>query len=106
MEYQNLRSEIVSARETCVRILTIGVTTTPVIIGVANQYDFDFAVYLGPIMIIIFALMLLYEQNSGMRAGAYIRKNIEEKLHHGSRIKGWEHFIQRRGSRRAEKFFA
>src|SRR5262249_2221011 len=80
----------------------------------ADKYDFQIALLVSPVITVIFALMLLFEQNSIMRAGRYIKDHIESAMYERTDSQdrvtgppGWEHWLEKAPeNRKAEKIFA
>lgn len=105
LEYQALRVEIVGLKERVIREFAIGLTGIPVLFGSAYSVNYSILLLLGPIVVVSGYLMLLFEQNSIMRAGAYIGAFIEDKLLDHPDL-GWEYWLEEYdGNRQAEAYF-
>jgi positive regulator of sigma E activity len=87
-----------------IQIQSIGITSIPIVVTASVFYGFHILVYLSPIITIIISAMLMFEQNSIMRAGSYIRNYIEPNLKDSKEL-GWENFLQDTNNRIAEKSF-
>jgi low affinity Fe/Cu permease len=106
LEYLALRTEIDYLTKMLMQFQGLSITGIPIIIGAGEKYNFDFVVYAAPIITIVFALMLLFIQNSIMRAGEYIRTILEKKLQEDEEG-GWEAWLEKyTRNRTAESFFA
>ncbi len=106
MQFHVLKTEILELRKRVVQILSLGITGIPLIIGAGEQFDLDLVIFASPLITVAFTLMLLYEQNSIMRAGRYIRRHIEPNVGTKAMI-GWERFLETEpGARRAEQLFS
>jgi hypothetical protein len=105
-QFKALREEILGKIERVVRIQLIGITAIPLVIGAGEKYDLTAVIAAGPIVTIVFALILLYEQNGIMRAGRYIRQQLEPALR-TQKVLGWEEWLEHHPvNRKAERFFA
>jgi hypothetical protein len=105
LQFKTLRDEILGKTERVVRIQIIGVTAIPLVIGAGEKYGISSVLAAAPIVTVVFALILLYEQNGIMRAGKYLRVHLETLfLQH---LTGWEEWLEMYPvNRRAEAFFA
>lgn len=104
MEYNALRNEILDLKKRVIQIQTVGITGIPVLVATGDSLNILFLIYVSPLLTIVIAAMLMFEQNSIMRAGYYIRKVIEPKLRDNTEL-GWEHFLKNKKQRLAEKSF-
>jgi hypothetical protein len=105
-QYKALREEILGVMERVVRIQLVGITGIPLVIAAGEKYDLGPVVMAGPIVTIIFSLLLLYEQNGAMRAGRYIRRHLEPRLSKKAYV-CWEEWLEEDAeNRKPEKFFA
>ena len=105
LEFNALREEILALKHRVIKEFTIGLTGIPIIIGASLTFQVHLLLILSPVITVAGALMLLYEQQSIMRAGCYIREMIEPKLRDCSDI-GWERFLEdKRDHRAAERHF-
>lgn len=105
MQFDSLRNEILGIKERLVREFAIGLTGIPVLIGLADKFNIYLLLLITPIIVVSGGLMLMYEQNSIMRAGSFIRSTIEGKLLDHKEL-GWEYFLENAPSTRfAENVF-
>ncbi|MCP4698111.1 MAG: hypothetical protein GY862_14850 [Gammaproteobacteria bacterium] len=108
-QFEVLRVEILAIKERVIRIQTIGIAGIPLIIGAGQKFDLSAILIVAPLIILVFAFMLVFEQGSLMRAGEYIKKNIETQFC-SDRFIGWEHWLEdpdaKPSRRRSETFFA
>ena len=106
LQFDSLRAEILGIKERVIRLQIIGVTGIPVVIGAGQKLDLVAILMAAPIITLIFAFILVFEQNSLMRVGEYIRTQLEPLLCEDELI-GWEKWLEERPHRRrAETFFA
>ena len=106
MQYDALRSEILGIKERVIKLQLLGVAGIPLVIGAGEKYDIKAVIIFGPLIVLVFALILLFEQASLMRAGEYIKDNLEPILAN-TNLNGWEKWLQMEPKRRkAEKYFA
>lgn len=106
VQFKALRDEIVGKIERVVRIQLIGVTAIPIVIGTGEKYGISSVLAAAPLITVVFALILLYEQAAIMRIGRYIRLHLEPFLVPPDRT-GWEEWLEKHPmNRRAENFFA
>lgn len=106
IQFQALRYEILGIKERVIKVQLLGITGIPLIIGAGAKYDLSAVLLFSPLIVLAFAFMLVFEQGSLMRAGEYIKDNLEKPLCHKG-LTGWENWLQQKPSRRkAEKFFA
>lgn len=123
LQYQAIRSEILALKERVIRVQTISISGIPLLVAAGENLKLDFVVIVSPIITAVVVLMISFEQNSIMRAGKYIRENIEPFLMSQQPEKakiigwqqpektkmpiGWEDFLEQHGqkNRDAEKHF-
>lgn len=106
LQYNTLRQEIQAGKASIIRLLSLGISGIPVLVGAGEKYNLDLLIYASPIITIVFILMLLHQQNGIMIPGRYIRLYIEPKLFTGANI-GWERFLEMEiYNRRAEQLFS
>jgi hypothetical protein len=106
LEFKALREEVLGKIERVVRIQLIGVTAIPLVIGAGEKYGIVTILAAAPLVTIIFALILLYEQAGIMRVGRYIRLHLEPLLL-AQHLIGWEQWLEKYPiNRRAETYFA
>lgn len=108
LQFTALRSEILSIRERIIKLESIGITGIPLVLGVGDMYDITAVLMVGPVITLVFAFMLVFEQGSLMRAGEYIKNVLEPILtNDGNDFRGWESWLQDKPRRRrAESFIA
>lgn len=109
LQYGAIRTEIDYLTKILMQFQAVSVTSIPIIIGTGDKFNLDFVVFSGPIITIVFGLMLLFIQNSIMRAGEYIRTILEPRLVRKKEEEelGWEEWLEKLPRNRiAEKFFA
>jgi len=114
LEYQCLRDEIIGLKSRVIKEFSIGLTAIPVILGAGYSADIIILLILSPVIVVAGFLMLVFEQNSIMRAGAYIGSVIEPCLLDDDTL-GWEYWLEtgqntkskkrRNDKRRAERYF-
>jgi len=106
LEFKELRNEILGIKERIIKLQLIGVSGIPLVIGTGEKYDITAVLMVSPLITLIFAFMLIFEQGSLMRVGEYIKDVIEPELA-GNNLLGWEAWLQsKKKRRRAEVFFA
>jgi hypothetical protein len=91
-EFLTLREEIRSTRSRLFVILMVGLIGVPLLTYVAAQAEF-YVWLLLPYSVLLLIVVFLAEQSSMMRAGRYIRENIEGPGSDGPR---WETWIESR----------
>ncbi|MGA2904785.1 MAG: hypothetical protein ABSD98_13200 [Candidatus Korobacteraceae bacterium] len=107
IQYEALRAEILSIKERVIRLLMVGVTGIPLVIGAGEKFQLSAILMASPLITLVFVFMLVFEQSSLMRAGEYIKDNLELSPLCPDDLTGWEHWLQAASSRRtAEAFFA
>jgi len=106
LQFKELRNEILGIKERIIKLQLIGVSGIPLIIGAGEKYSLTAVLMVSPLITLVFAFMLIFEQGSLMRVGEYI-KNIIEPLLTKDLFMGWEAWLQhKKRRRRAEIFFA
>ena len=106
LQFQALRAEILGIKERVVKHQLLGITGIPLIIGAGEKYDLSAILIVSPLITLAFALLLVFEQSSLMRAGEYIKDHIEPRLGPKDMWK-WENWLQQNKKRRKpERFFA
>jgi hypothetical protein len=107
IQFQALRAEILGIKERVVRLQVIGVTGIPLLIGAGERFDLSAVMMAGPLITLVFAFMLVFEQSSLMRVGEYIKDHLEQDQLCPDNLLGWEHWLEDKPGRRiAETFFA
>lgn len=114
-EYYALRSEILGTKERVMRIHITGLAGIPLFVAAGEKLDLHLLILVSPVVTAIFTLVLMFEQNSLMRAGRYIRVHIEKPLKNKLsgdvrqlELIGWEHFLELpdEKNRQAELYFS
>ncbi len=106
LQYQALRNEILGIKERLIKVQLGGITAIPVLIGSGLQYKLWPVVLVSPVITLVFAFMVIFEQTSLMRAGAYLKQKTEEVLVPPG-FMGWEAWLELSPKGRlAENFFA
>lgn len=103
--FGSLREEISSHEERAIKIQTVAISGIPILVALGQKLQLDMLVITSPLVTAVFALMILYIQNSIMRAGKYMREYVEHNLKVD--IIGWEDFLELEDSanRTAEAYF-
>ena len=105
LEYPSIRQEILELKERVIKEFAIGLTGIPILLGTGFSSRYLILLLLSPIIVVAGYLMLLFEQNSIMRAGTYIGLIIEDNLLYKKSL-GWEYWLEvKKEHRRAEWFF-
>ena len=104
-EYVSLRDEI---KETKARIFTLagfGLVALPSAYGLAQALKIDALILSLPILICTIQLLYLSESRSLMRAGEYIKKNLEERVTgcDDDECRGWEHWLEDKPAREPDR---
>ena len=103
-QFLTLRSEIKTTKARLFWIVLAGLFGVPVLSYLAT--DADALVWLlVPYFVLVLIVMFLNEQNTMMRAGQYIREQVEKNVGHSP---GWEAWIESRSELRLmdRHFFA
>ncbi len=107
LQFKALRDEILGIKERVIRLQTIGITGIPLVIGAGEKFNLSAILMASPLITLMFTFMLVFEQNSLMRAGKYIKENIEKPPFCPDTLIGWENWLAAEPERRkAEAFFA
>jgi hypothetical protein len=92
LEFVTLRKEIEEANTRAFQLMLGGVTVIPGIQYLAKTFELD-AITLGlPMLILVIALLFLAQNLTIMRAGRYIREQIEPFI---PDIVGWEAWLEK-----------
>lgn len=101
-QYQALRGEIDQRQQRLFWIVTIGLLGVPILTYLAADTD-RMVWLLMPYFVLVVLVLFLKEQNGMMRAGRYIREQIEPHIDHKP---GWEEWLESRHQwRLMEKHF-
>lgn len=87
-EFTSLREEIKATKARIFWILMIGLIGVPVLAYLATLAEF-YVWLLLPFSVLLLIVVFLSEQGSMMRAGRYIREQIEGKGENAPRWEGW-----------------
>jgi len=98
LQYITLRKEIEECLTRSFQIMIGGATLIPIIAGVADKYAATPIMIALPMVVVITALMYLNQWSMIMRAGRYIRTEIESRL---DAPVGWETWLEARGTDQA-----
>jgi len=105
LQFIELRKEILGIKERIIKIQVLGVTGIPVIFMASRlKTDFNNIFMFLPLITSVIGLILIFEQNSLMRAGEYIKNTIEPILAPRNFI-GWEEWLQAKKERRKAETF-
>ena len=96
--FKTLRQEIKETKTRIFIILMVGIIGVPLMVFVAPMGN-AYAHVIAPIVILVLLVLYLAEQTELMRAGHYIRENVEKS------DGDWEHWVAAKGYRAAEKQF-
>ncbi|MFH0982701.1 MAG: hypothetical protein V2A79_14345 [Planctomycetota bacterium] len=91
-QFMTLREEIKNSKARLFWIVAIGLLGIPLLTYLASKGEF-FVWLLLPYSVLVLIVMFLAEQSSMMRAGRFIREQIE--MHRGQTV-GWEGWIESR----------
>ena len=106
MQFNALRAEILGLKGRIIRLLILGVTGIPLIIAAGEKYGLSAVLIVSPLITLVFTFMLVFEHESLMRAGEYIKTHIEKFFLAQDCKNGWEHWLDAKPRRRiAEQFF-
>lgn len=98
LEYTTLRKEIEDAKGRAFKILAgeaFAIPAAQFLIGVKLPEEERFVIIFLPVLILILVLRFLYENNSIIRCGIYIRYHIEPHMKLPS--KAWEEWLEDTG---------
>jgi hypothetical protein len=90
-EYKTLRDEIKDSKTRLFQIMTVGASLIPAVNVLGVKLDANEFVLVTPLLVLVFGLLYLSENNAVMRCGAYIKQHVEAKV---ADHKGWEHWIE------------
>lgn len=95
-EYRSLRAEIATRQAKAFRIITQGLFGIPAIVALGKLFEEQFDIgetlfLMAPAVIIVSCFVYVSEHNGMMRAGIYIRNNIEP--HFLEAGQGWENWL-------------
>ena len=106
LQYQALREEILHLKKRIALNLGLGLIGIPIFIGAGFKLGLQPVIIASPLVTVAFMFILMFEQNSLVRAGRFIREHIEPALlKKGTR--GWEEFLEDcQENRHGEKLFS
>ncbi|MCB9849991.1 MAG: hypothetical protein H6817_04730 [Phycisphaerales bacterium] len=88
-EFLTLREEIRSTKARLFRLLVLGLVGVPLLAFLASRAEVFHVWLLLPYSVLLLIVVFLSEQNSMMRAGRYIRENIENGNAGAPRWESW-----------------
>jgi hypothetical protein len=91
LQYDALREEIDASKDRSFKIILSGTVTVPAAEFLGTAYDIPIIVMITPFLVITLMLLFLAENNGMMRAGRFIRKELEP---HFQNIAGWETWLE------------
>lgn len=100
-QFRALREEILALQERGARVQLASLSGIPLLIGGAKNWELNFLLLSGPLIILASTLFLVFNQNSIMRAGEYMREHVEKRLK-SSDMMGWEEFLEENTHARRE----
>ncbi len=102
-QYITLREEIREGKARIFKLLVLGTLLIPAAGFVASEHGSTFASASMPFMVLVLMLAFVLEQNSIVRAGRYLKENIEPHVHG---IVGWERWLESNPRiREVDRFF-
>lgn len=101
-EYLTLREEIKEAKARIFKLAVLGIIGVPSVYAIASDRDFSILVVSLPPIICAVMFLYLSESLTVMRAGAYIKEEIEPNIkdENGNVFVGWEHWLEKTASGR------
>ncbi len=103
-QFITLREEIKEGKARIFKIQSLGIIVVPASAFLGKAYNIDILILTTPLLVMVVALMFLFETTALMRCGIYIKENIEPIVNN---IEGWEEWLQLPGSidkRKAELY--
>lgn len=102
-QYLTLRDEIRESKARLFRLLVLGALFVPAAGFIATEYKATFASASIPFIIIVVMLAFISEQNAIVRAGRYLKENVEP---HITGVIGWEKWLESNHKLRAvDRYF-
>jgi hypothetical protein len=98
-EFDMLRGEIDDSKERTFKIITGQVFALPIISILSEKITSEFYNYvflIMPFVVLILVLTYVHEQYTVLRAGLYIKLNIEPILAKSANVDGWENWIEKK----------
>lgn len=101
-EYLALRDEIKEAKSRIFKLAVLGIIGVPSAYAIATSRNFSILVVSLPPIVCAVMFLYLSESLTVMRAGAYIKEQIEAdiKIEKGDIFVGWEHWLENASGRR------
>lgn len=102
-EYLALREEIKDAKSRIFKLAVLGIIGVPSVYAIATDRNFSILVVSLPPIVCAVIFLYLSESLTVMRAGAYIKGEIEPNIkdENGNVFVGWEHWLENASNRRA-----
>jgi len=94
-QFVSLREEIKESKARGFKVTISGILGTPILYYISKIDDMDFVLFALPAIVIVIALQYLAENHAVMRAGTYIKQQIEpfHKNTCQNGICGWEQWL-------------
>lgn len=102
-EYLALRDEIREAKSRIFKLAVLGIIGVPSVYAIATDRNFSILVVSLPPIVCAVIFLYLSESLTVMRAGAYIKGEIEPNIRDekGNVFVGWEHWLENASNRRS-----
>lgn len=98
--YTEIRKEIRASSSRIFKLAGYGIVVVPAAHAFANAIEQPLIKMIIPILVIVVALLFLAENRALMRAGWYLRDEIEPKI---KDVKGWENWLKEEKHRKVDK---
>jgi hypothetical protein len=96
-EFEMLRREIEQSKDRMFKLAIGGIIGLPSAYSIAERIQVEVLIYSLPLLICTILLLCMSESFAVMRAGRYIREQIEPKMSHTEeKPKGWEEWLEER----------
>jgi len=90
-QFITLREEVKETKGRIFRIQSLGIVVVPASTFLGKVYNVDILIMTTPLLVMVVALMYLFETSALMRCGIYIKEKIEPLV---NEIEGWEEWLQ------------
>lgn len=104
LQYETLRKEIEVSKSNMFRLVVGGGAVVPTAQYLANAYSIGTIMLVLPLVVVVMVMLFLSENHAMMRAGTYIKEEIET---HVEGIRGWETWLNspdgNKGTRTVDK---
>lgn len=90
-QFITLRDEVKETKTRIFRIQSLGIIVVPASTFLGKAYNIDILIMTTPLLVMVVALMFLFETSALMRCGIYIKEKIEPLV---LEIEGWEEWLQ------------